>query len=173
MKWTVVSLASHPHVLVSQASQHFWDTSNSWWLLYPLVNLLDHFPSTCISRTVSLWRWILTCNSVYQSGIFIALFTSCSKLSESVRMMACVVWQSGIHTTHTETTLPVAVYWCTHTHTLWSHPTCSRFLVHTHTHSETTLPVAFLAHAHTHAHKPLYLQPFLGTRTHRLKSPYL
>ena len=78
----------------SSTLQIFWDASYLWWLLCLPVYLLSHFPSVSYGLDPrSLWKWMLTTDTL-QSGFPIPLFTFCSRLNESIRMMACVVWLS-------------------------------------------------------------------------------
>ena len=76
----------------SSTPQIFRDGSHLWWLLcLPVCLLCHYFPSLQGSTSTGVlegWCRPLT-NS--QSGLSILLF-QCSKLSEHVRMMACVVW---------------------------------------------------------------------------------
>ena len=96
----VMSLALCPQV-VSQASHHFRSSEK-----HPLVraalpaNLSARsFPFTpaCPGQYTrrSFRRWMSTIDT-FHSRLPIPIFTFCSKLIESVRMMACVVWLSPL-----------------------------------------------------------------------------
>ena len=75
----------------SSTLQIFWDASHLWWMLCLPVYLLSHFPSLqhvqgSTSTVVLKGRgWPLTYSSL---GFPLLLLTFCSKLTESVRMMA-------------------------------------------------------------------------------------
>ena len=86
----VMPLALCPQV-VSQASQRFRSSEKQ-------ATCEGCFARQCICSVVSLHsgmsrsfrRWMLTIDT-FQSGLPVPLFTFCSKLIESVRIMACVV----------------------------------------------------------------------------------
>ena len=89
--------------VVSQASQHFrfWHFPRSKLLVrvaLPTSLSARSLPFTpaCPGHTPrNFRRWMLTIDT-FQSGLPVPLFTFCSKLIESVRMMACVVWLSPL-----------------------------------------------------------------------------
>ena len=95
---SVMSLALCPQVL-PQATQHFRSSEtkaacDGWMpasLSAPSFPLTPACPGQYTHRILRRWMSnIDTC----QSGLPIPLFTFCSRLIESVRIMACVVWLS-------------------------------------------------------------------------------
>ena len=94
----VVSLALYPH-LVSQASQHLRSfekqaTCEGCFASQSICSVIFPFTPACPGQYTHkhFRRWMSTIDT-FQSGFPIPPFTS-SKLIESVRSMACVVWLS-------------------------------------------------------------------------------
>ena len=82
----VMSLALCPQV-VSQASQHFRSFEKQ-----ATVRSFPFTPACSGQYTHRSFRRLMSTIDTFQSGLPIPPFTFCSKLIESVRMMACVVW---------------------------------------------------------------------------------
>ena len=77
----------------------FQEANHLWGLLCPPVSICSVISlHSGMSRAVhqsGFGRWMSTTDA-FQSGLPIPPFSFCSKLTESVRMMACVVWLSPL-----------------------------------------------------------------------------
>ena len=98
-----MSLALCPQV-VSQASHHFRSsekhaTCEGCFARQSVCSVvsLHSGMSRAVHPQEFFGRWMSTINT-FRSGLPIPLFTFCSKLIKSVRMMACVVWLSPLET---------------------------------------------------------------------------
>ena len=78
-------------VSCSSALQIFRDTSHLRWLLFPPVYLPCHFPLLRYVQGYISIGFDIGCRILTQSGPPISFFTFCSKVTESVMMMACIV----------------------------------------------------------------------------------
>ena len=83
--------------IMSQAPQHLRSsemqtTCDGWFACQSVLSL--HSGMSRAVHPQEFWRWLLSVDT-HQSRFPAPLLTFCSRLTDSVRMMACVVWLSS------------------------------------------------------------------------------